>query len=427
MLDEFRRPVHDLLQHRPEPPSFRRVANRPDVAGQSQLADQAQAVVGERSQMQDGVVGVEFAGRQAFQPQIALDFGMKLLVRAMMPIQIDDFIRRQVEAGPPAFQLDFREQEALPFLADGTFGDPDHEAEGALGLLPGAVDLEIQESLSFSRTYFGEGARFFGHGHPAGFVLPSRIPLGDEFEAPSEQTAAVAFLGFGVQQSGAVEAAVLAHQHRLIRRHQSFHPRKHAFVEVLGLAGGMTLAGAQLQPDVPAFIPEIGRNRGIPVDSLISATDEFLFRVAVVHHERVDVQANKVLVRRDRRLRPPQKAQGQVIGQLPQLLGLDVEPLTHPHAARYFRDAQRFLEKTIAPEFFNGLEIAFAQAQQPNERLDQIRCLHALRHRQLAIDHEIHLGRFTAASDQCQSRMRGQPQVPALTNFEFRHVRMGEE
>ena len=29
---------------------------------------------------------------------------------------IDDFIHQQVEAGPPAFQFDFREQEACPFL-----------------------------------------------------------------------------------------------------------------------------------------------------------------------------------------------------------------------------------------------------------------------------------------------------------------------
>lgn len=65
----------------------------------------------------------------------------------------------------------------------------------------------------------------------------------------------------------------------------------------------------------------------------------------------------------------------------------------------------RFLEKAIGTVHLDGLEIAFAQAQQPHQRLDQIRSLHTLRHRQPGIDHEMHLRRFTARTDQRQSRM----------------------
>ncbi len=51
-----------------------------DVAGQPELADQAQAVVGERGQMHDRVVGIELARGQALEVQVGLDLGMELLV-----------------------------------------------------------------------------------------------------------------------------------------------------------------------------------------------------------------------------------------------------------------------------------------------------------------------------------------------------------
>lgn len=77
MRDELRRPVHDLLQHRLDPAALGRMPNRCDVSGQTQLPQQAQAVVGKRRQVQQRVIGVELPGGQPFQVQVGLELGGK--------------------------------------------------------------------------------------------------------------------------------------------------------------------------------------------------------------------------------------------------------------------------------------------------------------------------------------------------------------
>ncbi len=70
---KLRRPVHDPLEYRLQPPALGRMTDRRNLAGQAQLPDQAQAVVGKRAQMQDRVVGVEFPRGQSLQIEIGLD------------------------------------------------------------------------------------------------------------------------------------------------------------------------------------------------------------------------------------------------------------------------------------------------------------------------------------------------------------------
>ena len=67
MRHKLGRPDHDLLQHRFQPSTLGRMPDRRNLARQSQLPQEAQAVVGKRRQMHDGVVGVELAGGQTFQ------------------------------------------------------------------------------------------------------------------------------------------------------------------------------------------------------------------------------------------------------------------------------------------------------------------------------------------------------------------------
>ena len=100
MFDELRCPVHDLLQYRLEPPALGRMANRRNLARQPQLAQEAQAVVRERRQVHDGIVGVELARGQALQIEIGLDLRVELLMRAVAPVQVGDRFRLEVEAGP---------------------------------------------------------------------------------------------------------------------------------------------------------------------------------------------------------------------------------------------------------------------------------------------------------------------------------------
>ena len=95
VFDELRRAVHHLLQHRLDAPALGRVADRRELAGQPELADQAQAVVGERGQMHDRVVGVELARGQALEVQVGLDLGVakgsvtKALLRGKLGLGAD--------------------------------------------------------------------------------------------------------------------------------------------------------------------------------------------------------------------------------------------------------------------------------------------------------------------------------------------------
>jgi len=104
-----------------------------------------------------------------------------------------------------------------------------------------------------------------------------------------------------------VEATVFAHQQRGIG--QMIGTRQHALEEGVALLHGVLLAGTQLQAQAPALVAQIGRDGGVAVDLLVGSRHAFLAGVAVVHHEGVDIQADMVLVRGDRRL--GQRQQGR--------------------------------------------------------------------------------------------------------------------
>jgi hypothetical protein len=65
------------------------------------LAQEAQAVVRERRQVQQAIVGVELARGQSLQIEIGLDLRVELLMRAVVLVQFNDRFRLEVEAGPP--------------------------------------------------------------------------------------------------------------------------------------------------------------------------------------------------------------------------------------------------------------------------------------------------------------------------------------
>ncbi len=85
--DELGGTVHDLLQHRLDAAALGRVAHQAGLARQPRLADQPQAIVGQHGQVQDEVVAVELAGRQALQVEVGLDLAVELLVRAVFAVK----------------------------------------------------------------------------------------------------------------------------------------------------------------------------------------------------------------------------------------------------------------------------------------------------------------------------------------------------
>ena len=106
--DEVGGPNHQLLQHRLEPPPLGRVAYRGEFAGQSQLANEPQAVVGEHAQMQDEVVAVELAAGAAARES---------RVGATPRRALDDLHGRLREAGPPPSKVYSGSSRRWPLLS----------------------------------------------------------------------------------------------------------------------------------------------------------------------------------------------------------------------------------------------------------------------------------------------------------------------
>ncbi len=121
--------VHDFLQHRLEAAALGRVAHWAGLAQQPRLSNQPQAIVGQHGQVQDEVVAVELAGRQALQVEVGLDLAVELLVRAVFPVKLDDLLGLRIQARPPALQLVFWKQQGLPLLVGGALNQAHDEAE----------------------------------------------------------------------------------------------------------------------------------------------------------------------------------------------------------------------------------------------------------------------------------------------------------
>ena len=75
LADELGGAVDDFLQHRPDAPPLGRVAHRAGFSQKADLADEAQAVVGQHPQVRHEVVAVELGRRQALQAEVGLDRG----------------------------------------------------------------------------------------------------------------------------------------------------------------------------------------------------------------------------------------------------------------------------------------------------------------------------------------------------------------
>jgi len=215
-------------------------------------------------------------------------------------------------------------------------------------------------------------------------------------------------------------SAVAARQHRRLDRHQALEAREHPLQEVLGLQRRVLATRAQLQPDVPAFVAKVGRNRRVAVETLVGPADLFLLGAAVVHREGVEVQADKPLVGAHRGFGALEQTQRQFVGVLAQHRPLRVEPLAQPFAAGHFADIERLTEKAVAAKRLDRCEVVLAQRHQPDHALDQVSRRHARRYRHPSVQHQGHLRRFAALADQRQPRVGGQLAV-GFSKLEARH------
>lgn len=104
------------------------------VSQQTKLADKAQNVVGQAGKGHDQGVGGELAGRQPLQVHIGLELTVELFAGAVIVVEPDDLLFRQVKRGPPAFPRDIGSQQPLTVTIYGALRYPDHQA--AAELLP---------------------------------------------------------------------------------------------------------------------------------------------------------------------------------------------------------------------------------------------------------------------------------------------------
>ena len=81
--DESPGSVDQFLNHRLQAPSLGRMTNRPVVAQQPALPDQAKDVHGQTRELANQVIGVELARRKPLQIEVSLELGVELLVRAV--------------------------------------------------------------------------------------------------------------------------------------------------------------------------------------------------------------------------------------------------------------------------------------------------------------------------------------------------------
>ena len=349
--------IDQLLDHRANAAALGRVADRGELAEQPHLADGPKDVVGKTTQGHDQGIGGKFATRQPFEIKIGFELAMELLRGGMVPIQGDHLLGLQVEVGPPAFQGDVRGEPHLSVPVGGPFGHAHYPLAGVACTvhLHGFVDHQQADSLAGP----GRGDRAFAE-HPVApgqLVAVARVPLDDEAHLFGS--------GEHLPRFHRVVGRVQPDQDLLLNEHMrrldhSLDERHESRLTVLA-------ARPQFDFQAPALHAQVGGDGRIAVKVLVGAAYPFLAGVRVVLGEHVHVQGHKAIgVARDldaellehglrtARDQWDQAVGGSLVQSLPQTLGRGDAT-----------DAQGLLEIVVAAHAGDGLEIALAQAQQP--------------------------------------------------------------
>ena len=132
VLVESAGPVDELLHHCLDPPALGWVEHRCVRPQQTALAHQAQDVHCQRSELANQIVGVELARGQALEIEVGLEFGIELLVRAVVGLPRHDLVGVELladQAGGPALKFDLGHDQLLTAAIDVALGQPAHAAQ----------------------------------------------------------------------------------------------------------------------------------------------------------------------------------------------------------------------------------------------------------------------------------------------------------
>ena len=214
MLNHPGRNADDLLHHRADPSMLGGMPHRAVGADQGRLADGAQDVEGQHRQREHQIVGGELARRQPLQVQIGFEPGVELRVSAVPLVELDDLLRRQIQAGQPALDLDIRHQQGLPLLVDGALDQMHHPAHdnADAGVLARDGLGDIGLAFAFARPYprggwIGVQALMQDSGLEA-----ARVPLHQPVQRPR-----CTGCGQRRKDGSAIEARIRPHQERQAR------------------------------------------------------------------------------------------------------------------------------------------------------------------------------------------------------------------
>ena len=171
--------IHEFLHHGFDPTPFGRMAHRGMPIDKSDLPDETQDIVRQSAQGQDQGVGGEFARREPFHVQIGLDLAMELFTRSMVFVESDYLLHRQIQSGPPSFDLNFRDEEPLSKAVDGALHCTHHPFE-LIGLpFMDLADMDSEQPNSFPRSRRDNFTLFENSIRPFDLVFSSGIPLDD--------------------------------------------------------------------------------------------------------------------------------------------------------------------------------------------------------------------------------------------------------
>jgi hypothetical protein len=90
-------PVHQFLDDGTNPPAFRRVPHWRAITEKAKLADEPQDVIGQAGQRHDQGICRKLSGRQPFKIHVGFKFTVKLLAGAVVLVEFDDLLFRQVK------------------------------------------------------------------------------------------------------------------------------------------------------------------------------------------------------------------------------------------------------------------------------------------------------------------------------------------
>ena len=195
--------------------------------------------------------------------------------------------------------------------------------------------------------------------------------------------------------------------------------RHHALQKIDELLLAVLAAGAQFAGEAPALLAQIGRNRGIAVETLVGVADALLPGARVVHRKYVDIERYVLVRRGPGRSSRPDDDRRDGSADVPEKIGRGrindddhgarvlVEALAQARRRRHLPDAERTLEERIPAFVLDGIEIALGRAQQSDVALHAISVGDAMAQRdrlEVAVKARVP----KRPTDQSQPRMGGQ-------------------